>query len=944
MKITSDLFEAYLQCPMKCWLRATGEPGTAHPYSAWVKSRKEYFRASEIDRLLAEAPDGEVARAPTPENLKAGKWRLAVDVTMAADNVPRLSRGREGHASYTRPLGDDPRSLPHGFPIEIGSLLHALERAPSRGGRGAEFIPIRCVFFNKVSRDNRLLLAFDALVLSAALRRAITVGKIIHGDEHAALRVRTEGLAGDVRKQLGKIVTLLSRQEPPDLVLHRHCAECEFQPGCRQQAMEKDDLSLLAGMSGKEREKLRSTGIFTVTQLAYTFRPRRRPKRFRNKREKYHHALKALAIREQKIHIVGRPALATDGTPVYLDVEGVPDRDFYYLIGMRVGTGESAVQHSLWADTVEDEEKIWWEFLGILDRLENPVLVHYGKYETTFLRQMRARYGVPPEGSAAAAPLEGAVNLLATIFAQVYYPCHSNGLKDIAHYLGFRWSDSAATGTWAIAQRDDWESSRTADAKQALLTYNAEDCQALEVVANNLGALGRGLPQTSAALSGDVVDIALVKREHPYGFKQNIFAFPELETINTAAYWDYQRERIFVKSNPRLKRPVSRATRARRLVSPDTTLEWGSARACPRCNSTDIRGHARKSRIVLDLRFMPRGVKRDVTRYCFHRYICQACGRTFAPEDRPWTRSPFGSGLIAYALYLMIELRLPQMQVDQMLRKFLGLRLPIGGVAHCIKERAAQRYRESYEGLLARLCRGRLLHADETKVKVREGDGFVWVLANMEEVAYVYSETREGDLLRNLLTDFRGVLVSDFYAAYEAIPCPQQKCLIHLIRDLNDDVLKHPYDQELKQLAVAFTRLLKPMVETIDRYGLKTRFLRKHRTAVARFYRETAATPWHSETAVKLKERFEKNRDTLFTFLNFDGVPWNNNNAEHAVKSFAALRRIFEGITSERGIQDYLVLLSLSETCKYMGLDFLDFLRSGEKDIHVFAENQRVRR
>ena len=92
-------------------------------------------------------------------------------------------------------------------------------------------------------------------------------------------------------------------------------------------------------MSAKERQKLRSKGIFTVTQLSYTFRPRRRPKRLRDKREKYHHSLKALAIREKKIHIVGSPELKIEGTPVYLDVEGLPDRDFYYLIGVRIGNG-----------------------------------------------------------------------------------------------------------------------------------------------------------------------------------------------------------------------------------------------------------------------------------------------------------------------------------------------------------------------------------------------------------------------------------------------------------------------------------------------------------------------------------------------------------------------------------------------------------------------------
>ena len=175
--------------------------------------------------------------------------------------------------------------------------------------------------------------------------------------------------------------------------------------------MEKDDLSLLAGMSEKERKKLRSKGIFTVTQLSYTFRPRRRPKRLRDKREKYHHSLKALAIREKKIHIVGSPELKIEGTPVYLDVEGLPDRDFYYLIGLRIGNGDSAVQHSLWADTVEDEGKIWREFLAILETVEKPVLIHYGSYETTFLKRMCERYGEPPEDSVAARAIQSPVNL-----------------------------------------------------------------------------------------------------------------------------------------------------------------------------------------------------------------------------------------------------------------------------------------------------------------------------------------------------------------------------------------------------------------------------------------------------------------------------------------------------------------------------------------------------
>ena len=182
----------------------------------------------------------------------------------------------------------------------------------------------------------------------------------------------------------------------------------------------------------------------------------------RDKREKYHHSLKALAIREKKIHIVGSPELKIEGTPVYLDVEGLPDRDFYYLIGVRIGNGESALQHSLWADTVEDEGKIWREFLAILETVEKPVLIHYGSYETTFLRRMRERHGEPLRNSVAATTIKAAVNLLSVIFAQVYFPCFSNGLKEIAGHLGFRWSDSAATGIQTIAWRQEWEASRHA--------------------------------------------------------------------------------------------------------------------------------------------------------------------------------------------------------------------------------------------------------------------------------------------------------------------------------------------------------------------------------------------------------------------------------------------------------------------------------------------------
>ena len=930
MTITPRLFEAFIKCPTKCWLRFTGEPPTGNTYAEWVQTETESYRADAARRLIADAPEGECTIAPTSTNLKTAQWRFAVDIEL------RSSRGNEAQTSSPE---INQSLLTSAATIE--SRLHAVERIPSEGrGKAAQFVPIRFISRNKLTTDDKLLLAFDALVLSETLGRAVSLGKIIHGNDHATLKVKTSALAGKVRKHLGKITALLANHAPPDLVLNRHCAECEFQARCRKIAVEKDDLSLLARMSAKERQKLRSKGIFTVTQLSYTFRPRRRPKRQRDKREKYHHSLKALAIREQKIHIVGSPELKIEGTPVYLDVEGLPDRDFYYLIGLRIGHGDSVVQHSLWADTVADEGKLWREFLTIIETDEKPVLVHYGSYETTFSKQMAERHGGPQAESVAAKAIASALNLVSVMFAKIYFPTFSNGLKEIARYLGFEWSLVSASGVQTIVWRETWSNDREASVQSRLIHYNAEDCQALGLVTQEVLDLHQARSDSQASGKRGVVDVTTLKREHPHGFKRNKFFFPELDAINNAAYWDYQREKVYVKSNQRLHRALKQAKRATGKLPPNKCIQCPEPANCPLCGSSDICKYGKEKKIVYDLKFTRCGLKRWIVYYHFHRYQCLSCEKTFIPPDREWSRRKFGPSIVAYSVYQNIELRLSQVAIDQSLNKLFGLQLALGTAGH-IKSRAAKYYTTSHETLLDHLRGGSLLHADETKVSVGGSEGFVWVLASLEQVAYVYTESRESDWLKTFLKDFKGVLVCDFYAGYDGTKCPKQRCLVHLLRDLNDDLHKHPYDEDLKRIGKAFADLVKPMIETVDHYGLKARFLKKHLASVDRFYRELSRANFGSEVSGKLKQRFERNRDELFTFLRYDGVPWNNNNAEHAVKPFAMLRHVINGVTSENGLREYLILLSVCQTCKYMGVDFLDFLRSGEKDIHAFAESRR---
>jgi Transposase IS66 family len=209
---------------------------------------------------------------------------------------------------------------------------------------------------------------------------------------------------------------------------------------------------------------------------------------------------------------------------------------------------------------------------------------------------------------------------------------------------------------------------------------------------------------------------------------------------------------------------------------------------------------------------------------------------------------------------------------------------------------------------------------------------------------YLWSPTREGSVAKEFLSGFSGVLVSDFYSAYDSIDCARQKCLVHLIRDLNEDVLKEPFNEEMKTLVHEFAALLKPVVDTIDRFGLKAHFLRKHKVEVARFYERLLSCKYQTELARRAQDKFRKNQGKLFVFLDHDGVPWNNNNAEHAIKAFAALRNVTDSYSNESGIRDYLVLLSLYQTCDYRGVDFLQFLRSGEKRIDDYVRKGRYER
>jgi predicted RecB family nuclease len=910
-EITNTVCEARLACRYKGHLKMAGERGEPSDYEMLLKEAQERIRDAASAMLTGRHAGAEIPRG------------LPLDTSLLKRGLPLLL--------YST-LGDEEISLRFDALIRVNgaSLLGHFHYVP--------------VLFHEAERPAphlRVLLAAFAGLLGPLQGMAPTFGILVYGTACKEKKVKLAGVSKDANRMLRELREA-GGGTPPRLVLNGHCQTCEFRRRCHAEAGAKDDLSLLRGMGEAEVAKYAKRGILTVTQLAFTFRPPRRVKKAPDRKPTHSHALQALSIREKKIHVLGTPRLPDSSTRLYLDIEGDPDRGFCYLIGVVVRIGDAQERHSLWIDTPAEERQLLGKFLDLAGGHPDAWVYTYGSYEAAFLRRVGKEAGREEEVGRI---LGRTFNVLSAIYLHVYFPVHSNGLKDIAGHLGFRWSEPDASGLQSLVWRRRWEEADSPSLKEKLVTYNLEDCDALRRVTEFLYEIcprpaSRG--QTGLPVAHPV---ARVEELRPVSSRREWckadFAVADFAFVNERAYYNYQRDRVFVRTSKTLKRCQARKRRhkGKKNLRANRSAEI-NCEACPTCGGTGLARteDGRLARIVYDLRFGRGGVQRRVTRFTTSWHHCSACVTRFLPEA--YLRlEEHGHCLKCWAMYKYVSHRATFAGISEEISECFGLPVSVP-VAHSFKASLARRYETTYQALLSKIVGGPLIHADETEVRLKgQGKGYVWVFTNLEEVIFMYRKTREGNFLTDLLKGFRGVLVSDFYAAYDSLDCPQQKCLIHLMRDLNNDIQASPWDEELKSLASAFGSLLREVVATIDRHGLKARHLGRHERDVTRFFDSVAGADYRSELADGYRGRMLRNRGTLFTFIKHDGVPWNNNNAEHAVKQFAYYRELADGLFTEKGLSDYLVLLSMRLTCKYKGVSFLKFLLSRQMDIDSFGKN-----
>jgi hypothetical protein len=495
--------------------------------------------------------------------------------------------------------------------------------------------------------------------------------------------------------------------------------------------------------------------------------------------------------------------------------------------------------------------------------------------------------------------------------------------------------------------RERWERTREKCLQDNLIAYNREDCLALKAVCDFIDAVPT-LASAGARIPGRPEEIASTDSLRKPGdgkrprYGKAKFVLPEFDLANRCAYFEYQRERVHAR--PGKKRRSKPGPRRRQAA-------WRNAEArdivvrcdrCALCGSSHLEPKRVHRRHLIDLKYFKTGigVKKWQPRYQIHEYRCLHCGRDVVPPGIAFnakSRTIYGHGLMCWCIYHNIIGKQSLLQVERSLRDIFRLELPYRSIQP-FRSAVASYYRGLYEQILDAILSAEVINIDETPVKLRKTAGYVWILATADKAYYMFKDSREGQFLKDLLSDFSGVLVSDFFTAYDSIGCRHQKCLIHLLRDINDDLRKHPFDSELRAVAEPFGHFLADAVSSIDRWGLSKYHLNKHVKQAKRLLAKLSEKQFVSEPALKYQKRFEKYGPSLFTFLSQDGVPWNNNNAEHAVHYFAKLRRLTDGTFTEKSIGELLTLVSVLQTCEYSGVNPLRFLLSGENALRELSE------
>ena len=345
---------------------------------------------------------------------------------------------------------------------------------------------------------------------------------------------------------------------------------------------------------------------------------------------------------------------------------------------------------------------------------------------------------------------------------------------------------------------------------------------------------------------------------------------------------------------------------------------------CPECGGQLQRCKRTRPRTIEDILD---DLKAVVTEHTLHRDYCPACKKhvePVVPDALP--RASLGHRVVAFTAWLHYGLGVTIAQIIEILSHHLQTHLSGGGLMDMWKRVAA--ILEPWYEQIAREARGSaVLHADETGCRVNGQTWWLWCFANPDVCYYMIDRTRGSPALEKFFIEaFDGVLVTDFWAAYNAVTAgDKQRCLVHLLRELSA-VDERNESEQWKAFAKKLRRLLRDGIRLAKREDFSPEMFSSRIERIDQRLMAIAQAEYTDADASRLAKRLRRHCDEIFTFLDCADVPFENNFAERMIRPAVVLRKNSQSNRSERGAAVQSVLMSIYRTLKLRGLDPLQVI------------------
>jgi transposase len=324
---------------------------------------------------------------------------------------------------------------------------------------------------------------------------------------------------------------------------------------------------------------------------------------------------------------------------------------------------------------------------------------------------------------------------------------------------------------------------------------------------------------------------------------------------------------------------------------PDTTfLEHDvHPQQCTHCGSDDLEPTKDfEDHIVADI---PEP-KLEWHRYRRHVYRCRCCQHTCQGRgDLELPGAHIGPRARLLTSYSRAHLGISLGKTQNLLHDFFGLTVSRAGLLGHLRW-AGQLFEPVVEELLDRLRNSPVVQGDETGWRINGQTAWAWCFRDPSLALFLIDRHRSREVIVRVLGEsFAGTLVTDFYAAYNGLACPKQRCLVHLLRELAKLREELPW-QSVQAFIQPLITLFQDAIELgKSRATLSaTAFDQAHQSIIQRFDNLLLGSRSRHPECLRIWRRLFKHGDELFTFLDDPRVPADNNGSERDIRSLAAAR------------------------------------------------------